>query len=43
MKNQTISPRVHATDCDVCTGPESIDVMRFQRAIACASRSVSDR
>ncbi|MCO6052326.1 helix-turn-helix transcriptional regulator [Mesorhizobium sp. RP14(2022)] len=36
MENQTIgtiSPRAYGTDCDDCTGPEPIDVMRFQRAI----------
>jgi DNA-binding HxlR family transcriptional regulator len=33
MKNQTIAPRAYGEDCDGCTGPEPIDVMRFQRAI----------
>lgn len=33
MKIQTIVPRTHGDDCDGCTGPEQIDVMRFQRAI----------
>jgi DNA-binding HxlR family transcriptional regulator len=33
MKSQTIAPRVIGDDCDGCTGPGPIDVMRFQRAI----------
>lgn len=33
MKNQTIEPRVYGDDCEGCTGPGPIDVMRFQRAI----------
>jgi len=34
MKNQTIEPRAYRDeDCDGCTGPEPIDVMRFQRGI----------
>lgn len=33
MKSQTIEPRVYGDECDGCTGPEPIDVMRFQRAI----------
>ena len=33
MGNQTIAARVYGDDCDGCTGPEPIDVMRFQRAI----------
>ncbi len=33
MENQTIEPRTYGDDCDGCTGPEPIDVMRFQRAI----------
>ncbi|MDI5929226.1 winged helix-turn-helix transcriptional regulator [Rhizobium leguminosarum] len=33
MKNQTIAPRRYGEECDGCTGPEQIDVMRFQRAI----------
>jgi len=33
MENQTIVPRVYGEDCDDCTGPDPIDVMRFQRAI----------
>jgi len=33
MKNQTIEKRLYGDDCDGCTGPEEIDVMRFQRAI----------
>lgn len=33
MKDQTIAPRSPGEDCDGCTGPEPIDVMRFQRAI----------
>lgn len=33
MKNQTVEPRVYGDDCDGCTGPEEIDIMRFQRAI----------
>jgi len=33
MENQTITPRVYGDDCDGCTGPEPIDVMRFQHAI----------
>jgi DNA-binding HxlR family transcriptional regulator len=33
MKKQTIEPRVYGDDCEGCTGPEPIDVMRFQRAI----------
>lgn len=33
MKKQTIEPRVYGDDCEDCTGPVPIDVMRFQRAI----------
>lgn len=33
MKSQTIEPRTYGDDCDGCTGPEPINVMRFQRAI----------
>lgn len=33
MKNQTIEPRAYGDDCDGCTGPGDIDIMRFQRAI----------
>ena len=33
MKNQTIRPRKYGDDCDGCTGPGDIDIMRFQRAI----------
>ncbi|MEA1676515.1 helix-turn-helix domain-containing protein [Nitrospirillum sp. BR 11163] len=33
MEKQTIGPRSYGDDCDGCTGPEPIDVMRFQRAI----------
>lgn len=33
MKNQTIEKRLYGDDCVGCTGPEEIDVMRFQRAI----------
>lgn len=33
MKNQTIEPRAYGDDCEGCTRPEPIDVMRFQRAI----------
>ena len=33
MKNQTIEPRAYAGDCDACTGPQPIDIIRFQRAI----------
>ena len=46
MENQTIgiiSPRTCGTDCDGCTGPEPIDVIRFQRtirAITVSGRSI---
>lgn len=30
---QTVESRIYGEDCDGCTGPEQIDVMRFQRAI----------
>jgi len=33
MEIQTFAPRVYGDDCDGCTGPEPIDVMRFQHAI----------
>lgn len=34
MKNQTIEPRVYDEDeCAGCTGPEPIDILRFQGAI----------
>jgi DNA-binding HxlR family transcriptional regulator len=33
MENQTIAARLYGDDCDGCTGPEPIDVMRFQHAI----------
>ena len=33
MENQTVEPRLYGNDCDGCTGPSPIDVMRFQRAI----------
>lgn len=34
MENQTIEPRRYdAEDCAGCTGPEPIDLLRFQRAI----------
>lgn len=33
MKKQTVEKRLYGDDCDGCTGPEEIDVMRFQRAI----------
>lgn len=33
MENQTVEPRVYGEDCDGCTAPEPIEVMRFQRAI----------
>ncbi|RYF52653.1 MAG: transcriptional regulator [Comamonadaceae bacterium] len=33
MENQTIEKRSYGEDCDGCSGPEAIDVMRFQRAI----------
>ena len=33
METQTIGARVYGDDCDGCTGPEPIDVMRFQHAI----------
>lgn len=33
MKIQTIEPRAYSEDCDSCTGPKQIDVMRFQSAI----------
>lgn len=33
MEEQTIAPRVYGDDCDGCTGPEPMDIMRFQRAI----------
>ncbi|MDG3441204.1 winged helix-turn-helix transcriptional regulator [Nitrospirillum amazonense] len=33
MEKQTIEPRAYGDECDGCTGPERIEVMRFQRAI----------
>ncbi len=33
MEKETIEPRVYGDDCAGCTGPEAIDVMRFQRTI----------
>ena len=39
MNNQTIEPRIYGDDCDGCTGPEPIDVMRFQ----CAIRAVTGK
>jgi len=33
MNNQTIEPRIYGDDCDGCTGPEPIDVMRFQLGV----------
>ncbi|TWB21823.1 HxlR family transcriptional regulator [Nitrospirillum amazonense] len=33
MEKQTIEPRTYGDECDGCTGPERIEVMRFQRAI----------
>ena len=34
MEKQTIVPRSYeANECEQCTGPDTIDVMRFQRAI----------
>ncbi|MBS7540984.1 helix-turn-helix transcriptional regulator [Ancylobacter lacus] len=30
---QTVEPRSYGKDCEDCTGPERIDVLRFQRAI----------
>lgn len=33
MEKQTIEPRTYGDDCDGCTGPEPIDVLRFQTAI----------
>lgn len=33
MKNQTIEARTDGDDCDGCTGPEAIDILRFQAAI----------
>ncbi|MBU1376152.1 MAG: helix-turn-helix transcriptional regulator [Alphaproteobacteria bacterium] len=33
MRSSTVEPRVYGEDCDGCTGPEAIDILRFQRAI----------
>lgn len=33
MEIQTIEKRVYGDNCEECSGPERIDVMRFQRAI----------
>lgn len=33
MENQTVQPRTYGEDCDGCSGPAPIDVMRFQRGI----------
>ena len=34
MENQTIEPRRYSDeDCSGCSGPEPIDILRFQRAI----------
>lgn len=33
MEKHTVEPRIYGEDCDDCTGPEPIDVLRFQRAI----------
>ena len=33
MNIQPILPRTYAEDCESCTGPTSIDILRFQRTI----------
>ena len=33
MEKQTVEPRTYGDDCEDCTGPQKIDVLRFQRAI----------
>ena len=33
MENQTIAHRNYGDECDECTGPEGVDILRFQRAI----------
>jgi len=33
MNIQPILPRTYAEDCENCTGPTSIDILRFQRTI----------
>jgi DNA-binding HxlR family transcriptional regulator len=33
MENQTITARSYGVECDGCTGPDRVDVLRFQRAI----------
>ncbi|BEO69400.1 transcriptional regulator [Serratia marcescens] len=33
MKTQPVPPRAYGDDCDGCTGPSDVDILRFQKAI----------